>query len=415
MKAEIITIGDEILIGQIIDSNSAHIANELFNIGIEVFQISSVSDDKKHIIETVKNAEKCSDLIILTGGLGPTNDDITKSVLTEYFNDTLVQNEDVLLNIKKIWKKYIKQPLLKVNLDQAMVPSRSIVLMNYIGSAPGIWYEKRDKIFIALPGVPSEMKSILKLEVLPKLTSTFDLPVIVKKTILTYGLGESMIAKRINDWENNLPKSIKFAYLPSLGRVRLRISSIGINRNEVANKIEFEIQKLLPLISDIFIGFEEDNSIEKIIGSQLVKLNKTLSIAESCSGGGLAAKFTANPGSSKFFKGGMVAYDTKSKISILGVDSNLISEQSVVSLEVAESMAIGAKKIFSSDYAISTTGNAGPTKGESDADIGNVCIAIATPEKVFSKQFSFGTGRDRVLTKTINMALTLFQREIFKN
>ena len=415
MKAEIITIGDEILIGQIIDSNSAHIANELFNIGIEVFQISSVSDDKKHIIETVKNAEKCSDLIILTGGLGPTNDDITKSVLTEYFNDTLVQNEDVLLNIKKIWKKYIKQPLLKVNLDQAMVPSRSIVLMNYIGSAPGIWYEKRDKIFIALPGVPSEMKSILKLEVLPKLTSTFDLPVIVKKTILTYGLGESMIAKRINDWENSLPKSIKFAYLPSLGRVRLRISSIGINRNEVVNKIESEIQKLLPLISDIFIGFEEDNSIEKIIGSQLVKLNKTLSIAESCSGGGLAAKFTANPGSSKFFKGGMVAYDTKSKISILGVDSNLISEQSVVSLEVAESMAIGAKKIFSSDYAISTTGNAGPTKGESDADIGNVCIAIATPEKVFSKQFSFGTGRDRVLTKTINMALTLFQREIFKN
>lgn len=415
MKAEIITIGDEILIGQIIDSNSAHIANELFNIGIEVFQISSVSDDKKHIIETIKNAERCSDLIILTGGLGPTNDDITKSVLTEYFNDTLVENEDVLLNIKNIWKKHIKQPLLKVNLDQALVPSRSIVLMNCMGSAPGIWYEKRGKIFIALPGVPSEMKSILELEVLPKLTNTFDLPVIVKKTILTYGLGESMIAKRINDWENSLPKSIKFAYLPSLGRVRLRISSIGINRNEVANKIESEIQKLLPLISDIFIGFEEDNSIEKIIGSQLVKLNKTLSIAESCSGGGLAAKFTANPGSSRFFKGGMVAYDTKSKIRILGVDPNLISEQSVVSLKVAESMATAVKKIFSSDYAISTTGNAGPTKGESDADIGSVCIAIATPEKVFSKQFSFGTGRERVLTKTINMALTLFQREIFKN
>jgi len=415
MKAEIITIGDEILIGQIIDSNSAHIANELFNIGIEVFQISSVSDDKEHIIETIKNAEKCSDLIILTGGLGPTNDDITKSVLTEYFNDTLIENEDVLLNIKNIWKKHIKQPLLKVNLDQALVPSRSIVLMNYMGSAPGIWYEKRSKIFIALPGVPTEMKSILELEVLPKLISTFDLPVAVKKTILTYGLGESMIAKRINDWENGLPKSIKFAYLPSLGRVRLRISSIGINRNEVANKIESEIQKLLPLISDIFVGFEEDNSIEKIIGSQLVKLNKTLSIAESCSGGGLAAKFTANPGSSKFFKGGMVAYDTKSKIRILGVNPNLISEQSVVSLKVAESMAIGVKKIFSSDYAISTTGNAGPTKGESDTDIGNVCIAIATPEKVFSRQFSFGTGRERVLTKTINMALTLFQREIFKN
>ena len=415
MKAEIITIGDEILIGQIIDSNSAHIANELFNIGIEVFQISSVSDDKEHIIETIKNAERYSDLIILTGGLGPTNDDITKSVLTEYFNDTLVENEDVLLNIKNIWKKHIKQPLLKVNLDQALVPSRSIVLMNCMGSAPGIWYEKRGKIFIALPGVPSEMKSILELEVLPKLTSTFDLPVIVKKTILTYGLGESMIAKRINDWENSLPKSIKFAYLPSLGRVRLRISSIGINRNEVANKIESEIQKLLPLISDIFVGFEEDNSIEKIIGSKLVKLNKTLSIAESCSGGGLAAKFTANPGSSRFFKGGMVAYDTKSKIRILGVDPNLISEQSVVSLKVAESMATGVKKIFSSDYAISTTGNAGPTKGESDADIGNVCIAIATPEKVFSKQFSFGKGRERVLTKTINMALTLFQREIFKN
>ena len=415
MKAEIITIGDEILIGQIVDTNSTFIAKALNKIGISIHQITSVQDEKSHILDALNRAETNSDLVLLTGGLGPTKDDITKTTFVEFFEDQLVSDSNVLAHIKDIWKKYIKQPLLQVNLDQALVPSKATVLMNASGTAPGMWMEKEGTVFIALPGVPFEMKDLLQNEVLPRLSEAFELPFILHKTLLTYGVGESIIADRISDWETNLPSTIKLAYLPNLGRVRLRLSSKGFDKELVEKSMAAEIQILIPQISDIFVGFEEDNSIEQIIGSQLVKIDKTLSVAESCTGGKIAAQFTNHPGASKYFKGGVVAYDTQIKTGVLGVDKTLIENHSVVSVEVAKAMASGVQKLFNSDYTIATTGNAGPLKGDSDAEIGTVCIAIATPNQVYAQEYTFGNQRHRIMIKTLNMALTLIQKEIFKN
>ncbi|CAI8178146.1 MAG: Nicotinamide-nucleotide amidohydrolase PncC [Formosa sp. Hel1_33_131] len=414
MKAEIITIGDEILIGQIVDTNSAFIATELNKIGVSVYQITSVQDDKTHILKAFEAAEKQVDIVIITGGLGPTKDDITKTTLAQYFDDTLVYDEAVLKNIKYLWEHFVKQPLLQVNIDQSLVLSKATALMNKSGSAPGMWLEKNNTIFISLPGVPYEMKGLMNDEVLPRISEKFDRPFILHKTLLTYGLGESVIADRIKDWEAALPESIKLAYLPNLGRVRLRLSSTGFDKAAITAGVDAQVSALLPLINDVFVGFEEQSSIEQIIGNQLVKHGKTLAVAESCTGGKIAENITAHPGASAYFKGGLVAYSTAIKIDVLKVDSELIASNSVVSLEVAEAMAQNVKTLFNSDYGIATTGNAGPSKGDSDEEIGTVCIAIATPDGVFSQQFNFGKQRLRVVQKAVTMAFTLFQKEIFK-
>jgi nicotinamide-nucleotide amidase len=414
MKAEIITIGDEILIGQIVDTNSAFIAKELNNIGVSVIQITSVQDDKAHILQAFEAAESNVDIVIITGGLGPTKDDITKTTLAQYFKDTLVYDQAVLNNIKYLWKHFVKQPLLQVNIDQSLVLSKATALMNTSGSAPGMWIEKNNTIFISLPGVPYEMKGLMNDEVLPRISDKFKRPYILHKTLLTYGLGESVIAERIKAWEAALPDSVKLAYLPNLGRVRLRLSSTGFDKAAVIQRVDAQVETLLPLINDIFVGFEEQSSIEQLIGNQLVKLGKTLSVAESCTGGKIAENMTAYGGASAYFKGGIVAYATEAKIEVLKVAPELISKHSVVSSEVAEAMAQNVKKVFNSDYGIATTGNAGPSKGDSDAEIGTVCIAIATPDAVFSQQFNFGKQRLRVVQKAVTMAFTLFQKEIFK-
>ncbi len=414
MKAEIITIGDEILIGQIIDTNSAFIAQELNKIGVSVYQITSVHDDKTHILEAFQAAEKNVDIVIITGGLGPTKDDITKTTLAQYFEDTLVYDEAVLENIKYIWKNFVKQPLLQVNIDQSLVLSRSTALMNKSGSAPGMWMEKNNTIFISLPGVPFEMKAMMNNEVLPRISQKFTLPFILHRTLLTYGLGESIIADRIKRWESDLPDSIKLAYLPNLGRVRLRLSSKGFDKQAVIESVDAQVATLIPLISDVFVGFEEQSTIEQIIGDQLTKLGRTLSVAESCTGGKIAENITANPGASNYFKGGLVAYAMNSKTDILKVNPQLIKAHSVVSTQVAEAMAENVRQLFTSDYGLATTGNAGPTKANSEAEIGTVCIAIASPDGVFSQRFNFGKQRLRVVQKSVTMAFTLFQKEIFK-
>jgi nicotinamide-nucleotide amidase len=413
MKAEIITIGDEILIGQIIDTNSAYIAQELNKIGVSVYQITSVHDDKTHILEAFQAAEKNVDIVIITGGLGPTKDDITKTTLAQYFEDTLIHNKAVLENIKYLWKSFVKQPLLQVNIDQSLVLTKAIVLMNKSGSAPGMWLEKNNTVFISLPGVPYEMKALMSDEVLPRISQKFTLPFILHKTLLTYGLGESIIAERIKEWESALPESIKLAYLPNLGRVRLRLSSKGFDKQAVIAGVDTQVTALIPLISDVFVGFEEQSTIEQIIGNQLKKLGRTISIAESCTGGKIAESITAHSGASNYFKGGIVAYATDSKIDILKVNPQLIKSHSVVSTQVAEAMAENVRQLFTSDYGLATTGNAGPTKGGSEAEIGTVCIAIATPDGVFSQQFNFGKQRIRVVQKAVTMAFTLFQKEIF--
>lgn len=415
MQAEIITIGDEILIGQIVDSNSAFIATQLNKIGVSVYQITSVQDDKEHILKSLKEAEENASIIIITGGLGPTKDDITKNTLAEYFNDTLVPDASVLENIQELWKKYIKQELSQVNIDQALVPSKANVLMNRFGSAPGMWMEKEGKVFISLPGVPFEMKALIENEVIPKLRKQFKLPFIMHKTLHTYGLGESRLAARIEAWEDDLPEFIKLAYLPSLGRVRLRLSAKGMDRKVVVSEMEKQIALLMPQVQDVFVGFEEEHSIEAIIGKKLTEIGKTLSTAESCTGGKIAERITAIPGASNYFKGSVVSYATQAKIDVLKVDESIIETYSIVSTEVAEAMAKQAQQLFDTDYAISTTGNAGPTKGDNSVEVGTVCIAMATPNGIFSEEFHLGNHRIKVINKAVNKALELLQKEIFKN
>ncbi len=416
MQAEIITIGDEILIGQIIDTNSAFIGKALNSIGVSVYQITSIQDEKDHLIKAFKEAEENANIIIITGGLGPTKDDITKHTLAEYFNDTLVQNDLVLAHVEQLFEKYITTPISDLNRKQALVPSKSKVLMNKYGTAPGMWMEKGNKVFISLPGVPYEMKALVEDEVLPKLAHKYKRPFILHKTILTYGLGESAIAQRIEHIEDQLPKHIKLAYLPSLGRVRLRLSGKG-NDEDVLNKdIQTQVENILPLIKDIFVGFEDNNnSIEQIIANQLVKTNQTLAIAESCTGGKLTQTFTQHSGASAYFKGGLVTYATQSKVDILGVDQAIIKKHSVVSEAVAKAMAINVREKLNADIGISTTGNAGPTKGDSDAEVGTVFIGFATKEGAKAFQFNMGNHRERVINKTVNKVLELLQKEIFEN
>lgn len=416
MLAEIITIGDELLIGQVIDTNSAFIAKELNKIGVSVYQITSVQDDKNHIFTAFKDAESRVDIIIITGGLGPTKDDITKRTIAEYFNDTLVLDASVLKNIENIWKQHIRQTLLQVNKDQALVPSKAKVLMNIHGTAPGMWLEKGDKVFVSLPGVPFEMKALIQVEVLPKLTMKYHLPFILHKTLLVYGLGESTLADKIESWEDALPDFVKLAYLPDLGRVRLRLSAKGFDKEKIKFEVQKQIDAVLPLIKDHFVGFEdEEGTVEFIIAKQLTALGQTLAVAESCTGGKIAERFTSHAGASNYFKGSVVSYATDSKIKVLGVSKEIIEENSVVSFQVAEAMAKQVLLLFNSDYAIATTGNAGPTKGDSDAEVGTVFIAIATKKKVYSEKFMLGNHRSKVINKAVNKAFEMLLKEIFKN
>ncbi|MDX1278110.1 competence/damage-inducible protein A [Oceanihabitans sediminis] len=416
MQAEIITIGDEILIGQIVDTNSAFIAKQLNKIGVSVYQITSVQDEEEHILKSLKEAEENADIIILTGGLGPTKDDITKNTLAAYFQDTLVQDEAVLENIKFLWENYVQKPLSQLNIDQALIPSKAIALMNKVGSAPGMWMEKGNKTFISLPGVPFEMETLIQEEVLPRLQKKYKSPYILHRTLLTYGLGESSLAELIEDWEANLPKHIKLAYLPNLGKVRLRISAKGFHKEQIIKEVDEQIQLLLPLIKEYFTGFEDlEETIEALVAKQFIAQNKTLSAAESCTGGKIAERITEVPGASNYFKGSIVSYATEVKTSVLKVSEELIKKHSVVSAEVAEAMAVSALKLFETDYAIATTGNAGPTKGDSDAEVGTVYIAIARKGFVYSEKYMLGNHRVKVINKAVNKAFEMLQKEFLKN
>lgn len=412
MQAEIITIGDEILIGQIVDTNSAFISKELNKIGVSIYQITSIQDDKKHILEALKEANKRSQVVIITGGLGPTKDDITKHTLCEYFGDSLVENKEVLSHVEMLFAKYISTPISDLNRLQALVPTKAAVLKNEFGTAPGLWMEKDGTSFVSLPGVPFEMKGLIKSAVLPRIISQYKRPHILHKTIMTYGLGESAIAERIEDWENKLPETIKLAYLPSLGRVRLRLSTKGNDKDRLKELIESEAKKLYPLIGEIIYGEEEDESIEATIGNMLTEKGMTLATAESFTGGKIAEQLTAIPGASKYFKGSVVSYATETKIKLLGVDKELVNKHSVVSEEVAVAMARNAKQILDTDFAIATTGNAGPTKGDSNEPVGTVFIAISTPEQNFAQKFTMGNHRERIVQKSVNKAFELLQKEI---
>jgi nicotinamide-nucleotide amidase len=415
MKAAVITIGDEILIGQIIDTNSSYISKALDRIGIATYEMLSISDDKKHILKTFNEVQNNFDVVIITGGLGPTKDDITKKTFCDYFDDVLVQNELVLANVKEIIEGFYKKPITQLNIDQALVPSKSKVLFNKVGTAPGMLMEHENTVFISLPGVPYEMKYLIDYEVIPYLVEKFERPYIVHKTLMTYGRGESLIAEQIEDWEINLPNFIKLAYLPSPGKVRLRLTARGENETILNDSILQEVDKLKLLIGDIIVGFDEEETIENVVGKELTKKEKTISVAESCTGGKISQLITSISGASTYFNGGIVAYSNQIKTEVLKVNSKTIEQFSVVSAAVAKEMALNCKAIFNSDYAIATTGNAGPTKGNSDAEIGTVFIAIATPNEVFVEEFNFGQPREKVIDRAVNKAFEMLYKEISKN
>lgn len=414
MKAEIITIGDEILIGQIIDTNSAYIAKQLNKIGIDVYQITSIQDEKDHILQSLEAASKRVDIVIVTGGLGPTKDDITKHTFCEYFNDELVLDKKVLAHVEDIFEKYVDTPILDANKSQAFVPSKAITLFNEYGTAPGMWFEVQDVVYLSMPGVPYEMKSILSNQVLPRLQDRFRTPFIIHKTVLTYGLGESAIAERISEWEDNLPKFIKLAYLPSLGRVRLRLSARGEDEQILKDALQNAVTTLNEIIGEIIKGYEDELTLEERIAKLFTDKEFTLATAESCTGGRLASKFTEIPGASAYFKGSVVSYATSAKNDVLGIPEEIIQKHSVVSAEITEAMAKRVQQMFHSDFAIATTGNAGPTKGDSDAEIGTVFIAIADQKTAEVFEFNFGKHRERVTQKAVNKALELVYSAILK-
>jgi nicotinamide-nucleotide amidase len=414
MKATLITIGDEILIGQIVDTNSAWMAQELNKIGVHVHEIISISDEREHILSAFAKAESQSDLVLITGGLGPTKDDITKTTICEYLGDKLVLNQEVLDHVTQLFAKYIKDPMVDMNKAQAMVPTRAQIIKNDFGTAPGMWLENNNVIFVSMPGVPFEMKEIMRSGVLPRIMAMPDLPFIHHRTILTAGQGESTIATRIEEWENNLPVNIKLAYLPSLGTVRLRLSTAGKDKSTIEKAVDDQISKLYGLIEDIIVGESNEESLVDQISRLFKEQHKTLATAESCTGGKIANLITEIPGASGFFKGSTITYATESKVDILGIDPLLIEKHSVVSNEVAQAMAVAVKNKFKSDYAVATTGNAGPSKGDSDASVGTVYIGIATENESFAFKFLMGNHRERVIQKTVNKSFELLQKELLK-
>ncbi len=415
MKAVIITIGDEILIGQIVDTNSGFIAKSLDRIGVEVTEMISISDNKKHILDTFAQLQNKVDVVVVTGGLGPTKDDVTKKTFCDYFNDELVVDPKVLAHVTQLIEGYFKRPITQINKDQALVPSTCTVLHNQVGTAPGMWMKKENTVFISLPGVPFEMKYLVENEIIPKIVREYKRPYIIHKTILTYGQGESLVAERIENWENNLPDFIKLAYLPNPGRVRLRLTARGTNKEELDAAIEANVQSLDAIIHDIIVGFDDDETIEVVVGKMLTKQKRTISTAESFTGGKIASALSAVPGASNYFKGSIVSYATETKVNILGVSQEVIDQYSVVSAQVASAMALNVKKILKTDYAIATTGNAGPTKGDSDAEIGTVFIALATPDDIIVEEFNFGQPREKVIDRAVIKSLEILQKEILKN
>ena len=414
MNAEIITIGDEILIGQIVDTNSQWIGKELNRIGVSVYQISSIQDEERHILNAFKEAQSRADIVIITGGLGPTKDDITKKTIAKYFNNQeIIEYPEVIDHIKSMFKKY-NIPYNKVQQYQAQLPSKATLLMNRMGTAPGMWFYENNTVFVSMPGVPYEMKGLMKNQVIPRIQEQFKLPFIIHKTVMTYGQGESVIAERIEDWANKLPDFIKLAYLPSFGRVRLRLSAKGPKKQVLEDNLNTVLQELYLLLSDIITGHESGVAIEEHIGNLLKDSEKTLCTAESVTGGKIASTIVSVPGSSVYFNGSIVAYSSKMKQELLHVSSETIKKYSVVSSNVVEEMAISALKKTTSDYAIAVTGNAGPTSDKTSIAVGIVFIAIASAKGVVVEKFNFGHPREKVINRTVNKSLQMLQQEILK-
>jgi nicotinamide-nucleotide amidase len=408
MKAEIITIGDELLIGQVIDTNSAWIGQHLNSLGISLYQRTACGDNKEQILACLNDASLRSDIIILTGGLGPTKDDITKKTLCEYFNTSLVIDEKVLEWVTRIFRVR-KMPMLEINLQQAQVPSNCKTLWNRSGTAPGMWFDINNKIFISLPGVPFEMKVIFEEEVTPLLKQKFELPFIYHRTLQTCSIGESFLAEKIKDIENELPSHIKLAYLPSVGAVRLRLSAYGNNEENLINEVNIICNKMYENIGEYIFG-ENNDSLSEVVGNLLKQKNKTLATAESCTGGFIAHQITSIPGSSKYFIGSIISYDNKIKQQELNVTNDTLLNDGAVSEECVKQMSSAILNKFGVDYAIATSGIAGPDGGTDEKPVGTVWIAIASKHKVVTKKFNMGDNRERTILRTSLMAMDMLRK-----
>ncbi|MDQ3108522.1 MAG: competence/damage-inducible protein A [Bacteroidota bacterium] len=409
MLAEIITIGDELLIGQVLDTNSAWLGQQLSLNGIRVKQMTSVSDDPAHIVAALDEAKKRADIILITGGLGPTKDDLTKKTLKDYFKMEWRTDAQILEDVIEIFKRFGKETT-EINKLQAQVPDGCIALRNKNGTAPGMWFESDKKIFVSMPGVPYEMKGIVTDSVLPMLREKFGLPTIIHKTILTQGIGESALAEKIEAWEDSLAADkIKLAYLPSPGIVRLRLSVEGDDKEMLFKTVDKKLKEVMPLIESFVFGFDDDK-LEKIIGDLLKKEKKTLSTAESCTGGLVAHKLTSVPGSSEYYWGSIVSYSYDVKTSELNVPSKMLEQFGAVSEETVKQMAIGVRERLHTDYSIAISGIAGPDGGTEEKPVGTVWIAVAKEDFVFAKKFQFGDNRERNILRSSISALAMLRK-----
>lgn len=410
MKSTIITIGDEILIGQILDTNSRYISQALNRLGIVVAERTSIGDNAEQIVQTLDRALAATDVVIITGGLGPTKDDITKHTLARYFGSELVYNEQVGDFVRSLLERR-GIAFNELNRGQAMVPQCCTVLHNGHGTAPGMWFERDGKVVVSLPGVPFEMVHLIDDTVVPMLRERFALKAIVHRTMITSGIAESILAERIADWEDALPEVLHLAYLPAPNIVRLRLSAYEVDGQSVAAMIDEQFELLKAIIPEAVVGFE-DATVEQLVHNALIAQGKTLSVAESCTGGNIASKFTAMAGASAYFQAGVVSYSNEAKVDILGVNAEDIARYGAVSEQVALQMAEGARRVGRSDYAIATTGIAGPSGGSAEKPVGTVWIGVATPEGSFAVLKNCGTDRGQIVQRATAYAIKLLYEQL---
>ncbi len=409
MNCEIITIGDELLIGQVVDTNSAWMAIRLNESGLRVIQITSVSDDKQHIIEALNQAKTRADIILITGGLGPTRDDLTKDTLCEYFDSGLEVNQKVLDHLDAYFTSRGRQ-LTETNSKQAEVPVKCTTIFNNHGTAPGMLFNESGKVYVSMPGVPYEMKAMMDDFVLPWLEKNYKLPEVFHYTMNTIGVGESFLADLLNDWELALPSHIKLAFLPSIGTVKLRLSCYASN-TAIQNEVMTLAEQAKSIISKYIFGFGSDTT-ESVLGDLLRERKQTLAIAESCTGGYLSHLVTTVPGSSDYYIGSTVSYADDVKSRILDVDPKVIETKGAVSEEVAIAMAVGVRNKLGTTWSLSTTGIAGPGGGSDEKPVGTVWIGIAGPDRQFAKKFHFGNNRFRNIQMSSLYAFNLLRKEL---
>jgi len=405
--AEVITIGDEILYGQITDTNTQWISSELDKIGIKTIRKSSVGDQKNEITKILKESLDRANIILITGGLGPTKDDITKTTLAEFFNDHLVINEEAELFVKNFFEKR-GRPFTEINRQQAALPSKCTYLPNATGTAPGMWFEHEGKVIVSMPGVPIEMKYLINTEVIPRLKLYFKTPIIYHKIIRTIGIGESFLAEKIAEWEDQLPPQIKFAYLPSYGQVKLRLTGVGEDETTLVNEINKEIDKLSPLIKEFIYSFDNFD-LEHVVAKLLNDQKSTLSIAESCTGGYLSHLITAMPGCSSFFMGSVVSYSNEAKMNVLKVKQETLTNFGAVSEETVGEMASGVRKLMGTTYGIATSGVAGPDGGTTEKPVGTIWIAVSSKNKLITKKLQLGNQRIPNITYSATATLNLLR------